>query len=228
MTERAVEPEARSLADHTLPALIVLATTGVAVAAYMTGKASLIEAIAFVSGAVCVWLVVKRSIWNFPLGLLNVFATAYVLYHGRLFADAGLQLVYFVLNVMGWWMWLKGGAQQLAVKVTDTDAKEWVGIGFFIVFATIALFYLLAWLGGAARFWDALTTAISLAAQWLLNRRKVQSWHLWILVDLIYVPLFISREFYLFALLYAIFLVMAVLGLREWQSVRERKDEAFA
>lgn len=176
-----------------------------------------IEEIAFVTGVICVWLVVRRSIWNFPLGLINVVASAYIFYQSKLYADAGLQVVYFGLNALGWWMWLRSGPDASALRVGATGAREKVGVGVGILFSAIALYVLLEWLGGAARFWDALTTAISLGAQWLLNRKKVESWWLWILADVIYVPLYASRGLYLMAILYTIFLVMAVIGLRTWQ-----------
>ena len=72
-------------------------------------------------------------------------------------------------------------------------------------------------LGGAAKFWDALTTSISLSAQWLQSRKKLECWHLWILADVIYVPLYISRGLNLTALLYGVFLCMAVMGLLAWR-----------
>ncbi len=199
---------------------LILATGLIAAFAFQSGKASLVEAIAFVSGAICVWLVVRRSIWNFPLGLINVVASAYVFYEYDLFADSGLQIVYFVLNGLGWWMWLRGGPDTSPLKVTNTGTVEKLLIGVFIAASTIALYFILDRVGGAAKFWDALTTSISLGAQWLLSRKKVESWLLWILVDIIYVPLYVSRDLYLMAILYAIFLVMAVIGYFEWRKAR--------
>lgn len=210
-----------SVRPHLPMAALIIMTALIAVFAYRSGAAGLIEAIAFVSGAICVWLVVRRSIWNFPLGLINVVASAYVFCQYKLFADSGLQGVYFVLNALGWWMWLRGGSDTSPLKVTNAETKEKFATALGILVSTIALFFVLEWLGGAARFWDALTTSISLGAQWLLNRKKVESWLLWILADLIYVPLYLSRELYLMALLYAIFLVMAVIGYFEWRKARE-------
>ena len=72
--------------------------------------------------------------------------------------------------------------------------------------------------GGSASFWDALTTSISLASQWLLNRKRLESWIGWIIVDVIYVPLYIYKDLYLTAILYGLFLLMAVMGLRAWHA----------
>lgn len=204
---------------HTLllPTGLILATCAIAYAAWVTGNASPLEAAAFVSGAICVWLVVRENIWNFPLGLINVAISGYLFYQYRLYADSGLQVVYFVLNLIGWYLWLFGGKGRTALKVQRTSRLELVLISSFIAAATTVLWWLLDKAGGAAKFWDALTTSISLSAQWLQSRKKLECWHLWILADVLYVPLYISRELYLIALLYTVFLALAVMGLLAWR-----------
>ena len=200
-----------------LPTGLILATCAIAYAAWSTGNASPLEAAAFVSGAICVWLVVRESIWNFPLGLINVAISGYIFYEYRLYADSGLQVVYFALNLAGWYLWLFGGKNRTALKVQRTSPLELALISGFIAASTASLWWLLDKAGGAAKFWDALTTSISLSAQWLQSRKKLECWHLWILADVLYVPLYISRELYLIALLYAVFLALAVLGLLTWR-----------
>lgn len=204
-------------AELGVPGLLLLATTGIAYAAWATGAAGALEAGAFVTGVICVWLVVRQSIWNFPLGLLNVAAYAWIFYEYRLYADSGLQVVYFALNLIGWYLWLFGGENRTELQVRRTSKRELAFIAVFITAATAFLWWLLGKLGGAAKFWDALTTSISLSAQWLQSRKKLECWHLWILADVIYVPLYISRGLNLTALLYGVFLCMAVMGLLAWQ-----------
>jgi len=200
-----------------LPAGLIFATCAIAYAAWSTGNASALEAGAFVSGAVCVWLVVRQNIWNFPLGLINVAISGWIFYQYRLYADSGLQVVYFALNLIGWYLWLYGGEQRTALKVGRSPRVELAIIAVFITASTAFLWWLLHKAGGAAKFWDALTTSISLAAQWLQSRKKLECWHLWILADVLYVPLYITRELYLIALLYAVFLALAVMGLFAWR-----------
>lgn len=208
---------ANRVRPYILPSALILATCAIAWAAWSTGNASALEAAAFVSGAICVWLVVRENIWNFPLGLINVAISGYIFYEYRLYADSGLQVVYFALNLAGWYLWLFGGKDRTALKVQRTSRLELVLISGFIAAATTFLWWLLDKAGGAAKFWDALTTSISLSAQWLQSRKKLECWHLWILADVLYVPLYISRELYLIALLYAVFLALAVLGLLTWR-----------
>ena len=92
----------RTALDRWAPPLLVGVTAAVAGLAYALGRASPLEAVGFVTGALCVWLTVRESAWNFPVSLLNVVTLSVVFYRVRLFADAGLQVVYFVLTLVGW------------------------------------------------------------------------------------------------------------------------------
>lgn len=213
----ATETPALRKRELLVPAGLILATCAIAWAAWTTGNASLLEAAAFVSGAICVWLVVRQNIWNFPLGLINVAISGWIFYQYRLYADSGLQVVYFALNLIGWYLWLYGGEARTALKVQRTSRQELLLTAGFITASTAVLWWLLHKAGGAAKFWDALTTSISLAAQWLQSRKKLECWHLWILADVLYVPLYITRDLYLIALLYAVFLALAVMGLLAWR-----------
>ena len=93
---------------------------------------------------------------------------------------------------------------------------------------TAGLYLVLPRLGGSAVFWDALTTSLSLCAQWLLNRKYVENWYCWIAVDVIYVPLYLYKGLYLTSLLYAVFLCMATIGLIEWRRTWRRQGEPAA
>jgi nicotinamide mononucleotide transporter len=209
--------------EHLLTALLAAAVGVLAIVAGATGAASWLEAASFVTGAACVWLTVKESVWNFPIGLLNVTTFCVVFFQARLYADAGLQVVYFVLGLIGWAMWLRGGVNRSPLKVTRAPLRECLWALLFVALGTLSLWALLTRVGGSASFWDALTTSISLASQWFLNRKRVESWIGWILVDAIYVPLYLYKELYLTALLYAVFLVMAVMGLRAWRDSWRRE-----
>jgi nicotinamide mononucleotide transporter len=189
----------------------------VALTSAMLEQASWLEAASFVTGAACVWLTVKESIWNFPIGLVNVATFSVVFFRAGLFADAGLQVVYFVLGIMGWYLWLYGGENRSRLRIRRAGAGELLLVAILVVAGTFALWTLLTKVGGSASFWDALTTSLSLAAQWLLNRKRLESWLGWILVDVIYVPLYIYKELYLTAVLYAVFLVMAIKGYQAWR-----------
>lgn len=206
------------LNESHITGLLIAAVSVVATAMALLHLTTWLEAASFITGAVCVWLTVKENIWNFPLGLINVATFCVVFYQSRLFADASLQVVYFVLGVIGWFMWLHGGENRSQLKVTRASTWELSMLTALAAAGTIGFWQLFQHLGGSASFWDALTSSISLVAQWLLNRKRLESWVGWILVDAIYVPLYVYKELYLTAVLYAAFLVMAVMGLRAWRA----------
>lgn len=194
-------------------AVACLALVGLA----MPGWLRYDEVFGFITGGVCVWLVVRQHVWNWPVGLANNIVFFFLFLQSQLYADMGLQLVYFGLGLYGWWNWLRHGPDQRPLQPTSTTAMEGFVVLIAIVGLTVLLWQLLLWAGGAAPIWDALTTALSLAAQYLLSRKRIEHWYLWITADLIYVPLYISRGLPLTAILYGVFLVMCVVGLWEWR-----------
>jgi nicotinamide mononucleotide transporter len=180
------------------------------------------EVFGFITGGVCVWLVVRQQILNFPFGLLNNIGFFVLFFKNRLYADMGLQVVFFVLGVLGWWNWAYGRTDQKPLKPTDASRWEMIGCVVFVVGATTGLHEILLVVNGAAPFWDSLTTALSLAAQYLLNRKRIENWYLWILADVIYIPLYIERELPLTSALYGVFLVMCLVGWLQWSRDRMR------
>ncbi|MCW1913501.1 nicotinamide riboside transporter PnuC [Luteolibacter sp. GHJ8] len=177
----------------------------------------LTEAWGFATGALCVWLVTKGNIWNWPIGLANNIFFAILFWRARLYADCGLQGVYLAFGIWGWWTWLHGGQNRSKLKVSHASRVEWIAIAVFLIAGTWGLRELLIKVNGAAPFWDALSTVICLAAQYLLCRKKIENWWLWITADLIYVPLYASKELPLTAALYAGFIVLCILGLKRWR-----------
>src|SRR5206468_11465360 len=128
------------------------------------------------------------------------------------FADAGLQVVYFVLGAVGWYLWLYGGAGRTVLQITRTPRRRAVGVAVAIVVLFAGEYLLLRRIGGSSPFWDALTTAICLGAQWLMDRKHLENLLLWIAADVIYIPLYLTKHLYLTSCLFAAFLCMATTG----------------
>jgi nicotinamide mononucleotide transporter len=198
--------------------LVLLTTSTIVLAAShlhlwpLTGT----EAWGFVTGGICVWLVVRQHVWNWPIGLANNVFFFVLFLRGRLFADMGLQVVYFGLGVYGWRNWLHGGKDDTTLRISRTTRLEWLGLAAAIPLGTSALRQILIGVGGAAPFWDSLSTVLSLAAQYLLTRKRLENWAFWIGADVVYVPLYLSRKLPLTALLYGVFLMVCLIGVREW------------
>lgn len=174
------------------------------------------DLIGFVTGLLCVFLTVRASIWNFPAGIANSLVLGLVFFHQRLFSDASLQVVFIALSIQGWWLWARGGAA-VDLRVTRSDGMEWTSLVVVAAAAWFVLWKLMVLVKGAAPPIDALITSMSLAAQWLLNRKKLDNWFWWIAVDLVSVPLYWSRGLYLISLLYLVFLGLCVSGFVTWR-----------
>ena len=176
----------------------------------------LTEALGFVTGAACVYLVVKENVWNFPVGIANS-AFFLVLFAGaRLYGDAALQVVYIALGFQGWYLWLRGGENRTALRVERASRRLLCGVAAFVLAGTAALTLVFRAVNDSAPFLDAFTTILSLGAQYLLNRKAVENWLLWITADVVYVYLYAARGLHLTAVLYFVFLCLCVAGLRSW------------
>ena len=174
------------------------------------------EVLGFVTGGICVWLIVREHPWTWPVGMLNN-AVFFVLFlDARLYADMSLQVLYFGLAIGGWYLWLHGGGDGGTLAISRTTRPEWLALIGGLPLGTLALQRLLVATGDAAPWADAATTALCLAGQYLLTRKRIENWAFWIAADAIYVPMYLSRQLPLTALLYAGLLAMCVIGWRSW------------
>lgn len=210
-------PARMRLAGKLVPAGLLVMTAAIALVAGHTGRADWLEAAAFVTGAVCVWLVTRQSLWNYPFGLATTLISAFIYFRSDLTASAGLQIVFFILNLIGLFLWLYGGKGGTPLTVRRAVAADWLITAGFVGGAGVILLYVLPETGTGTRFWDIAATCLSLAAQWTQNRKILECWWLWIIVNLIYIPLLALSGLFLMALLYVIFLALAITGLVEWK-----------
>lgn len=177
------------------------------------------EIFGFVTGALCVWLAVRQNVWNFSVGIANnVFF--FVLFIGTgLYADAWLQVVYLVLGALGWYWWLRGGHNHTALDVRPTPRWAWPAAVALVATGTWLIWALLSAHTDSTVPWgDAATTALSLGAQVMLNRKWIGNWILWIIADVLYIGLYAYKGLYLTAGLYLLFLAMCFVGLAQWRA----------
>ncbi|MFD4539193.1 nicotinamide riboside transporter PnuC [Streptomyces bauhiniae] len=184
------------------------------------------ELLGFATGAVCVWLCVRVSVWNFPVGIANNLFFLVLFWSARLYADASLQIVYLALAAYGWLVWLRGGERRSRRRMGHASRAELYVLLGLLVPVTWGLTVLLTRAHDSAPFWDALTTALSLAAQWLLNAKQIENWYFWIAADLVYIPLYFSKGLDLTGIVYVLFLAMCVVGWRSWR--RELETDVAA
>ncbi|BBX09938.1 putative nicotinamide mononucleotide transporter [Mycolicibacterium aichiense] len=175
------------------------------------------ELLGFVTGGACVALTVRRSVANFPVGIANSAFFLVLFASAQLWADSGLQAIYIILGFIGWWQWLYGNTDRTPLPVRGVSRRHFIWCVVAVAVGTAALYPLLMSMHDSAPFLDALTTSLSLVAQWLLNGKWIESWYFWVAADCIYVPLYFSRGLNLTAVVYMLFLALCVTGWRAWR-----------
>jgi nicotinamide mononucleotide transporter len=179
---------------------------------------SAVEAAGVLFGVIAVWLTTRENIWCWPTGLVNVGLFIVVFWRTKLYADMGLQVVYVVLCLYGWYEWLHGGRDRGTLTVSATPRPALAALGAAgVAFAAGLGLFLSRNTDAALPFWDAGTTSFSLVAQAMQTRKWWENWLLWIAVDVVYVGIYVVKKLYLTAGLYAVFLALAVLGLKSWR-----------
>jgi nicotinamide mononucleotide transporter len=176
-----------------------------------------LEGVAAIFGVISVFLSTRQNIWSWPTAIVNVTLYTIVFYQSRLYGQMGLQTVYCALSVYGWYQWLYGGEQRTELRVSRASPRLLAGLAAFNVVACVALAALLRRTDAALPWLDSALTTTSLIAQWMMTRKILENWIIWIVLDVIYVPLFFSQRLYATSALYAAFLVLAFMGFVEWR-----------
>lgn len=193
---------------------------------------SSLEVAAFLFTGVSVWLSVKQHVASWPTAIVGVGLYIVVCWQAKLYADMGLQVVYVLISVYGWYEWLHGGEGHGRLAASWASLRTMaVSCAVGALFAA-ALGFTLSRATGAAYPWlDSALSSFSLVAQWQMTRKYVQNWALWVLLDVVYVPMWASKKLYLTSVLYVVFLVMSTLGYLEWRrdvAGRERAEARAA
>lgn len=184
-----------------------------------------LEIVAVVVTLLAVYLTARQIIWCWPLGMVSVTLYALVFYHAKLYADMGLQGLYFALAVYGWWAWLHGGQDHGKLAVSRASPRMMGTLALIGAVAAIVLGQTLYRLTDASLpFMDSALTSFSIVAQWMQTRKKLEAWLIWLAVDVFYVGMFLYKGLYPTASLYAVFLYLAVMGFVEWR--RSMQEEA--
>ena len=186
-----------------------------------------VELAGTIASLICVWLAVKQNIWTWFWGAIGVACFGPLFFHYNLYSDAGLQILFFLpMQALGWYWWMKKGPtanNDLAVRSLEW---QWLSLGL-VVMGYIAWFngYIMAnYTDASFPYVDALTTWMSIFAQIWMIKKILESWVLWITMDIIAIYVYYAKELYVVSGLYAIFLVLATMGLitwyRSWKNVQ--------
>ncbi|HEY7405954.1 MAG TPA: nicotinamide riboside transporter PnuC [Candidatus Angelobacter sp.] len=186
------------------------------------------ELAGFLTGALCVWLLIRQNIWNWPIGIANNIVYVIVFYKSGLYADSGLQFVYMAIAFYGWWNWLHGGVNRSELKVDRASPIGMLGYAGIAGAVTAILYLILRLTPSTVPFADGLTTALFLTAQFMMSRKLVENWWFWIIGDVLVIGLYVYKHLYLTSALYLVFLAMSIAGLVEWRRAARKTVAAGA
>jgi nicotinamide mononucleotide transporter len=178
-----------------------------------------LELFAVITGVAGVWLTVRRNILCFPIGIINVLCYAYIFFQSeiRLYSDALLQLFFCIMLVYGWISW-RTNRQDDEVIIEKTTTGEWIFFSALVAVITLTAGWLLYRFTEASYpFLDTGLSVISVFAQWMTAKRRIENWLLWMVVNVVYIPLYWIKGLPFTAILYAFFFVIAVNGWLSWQ-----------
>jgi nicotinamide mononucleotide transporter len=187
---------------------------------------STLELVAVAFGLANIMLLIRRSIWNYPFGIVMVALYFVIFQEQRLYSEMLLQIFFAMVQAVGWFAWWRSGGLDGPIEVRRMPAAErlvWpIGVALGIA--------LWGWIvtsmtDGAAPFWDASIAIGSVAAQFLLVRRMIENWLVWIAVDILAIGLYFDRGLYPTAGLYVVFLIMCIIGWLEWRRAESRGAE---
>ena len=180
---------------------------------------TLIEVPATLTAFTNIYLAARANIWNWLFGIFAVILYGIIFYMTRLYGDMTLQAVYLFFQFYGWHQWKHGGAHAASLSVTRMPIAQYYILGS-ILFILFGIFYFLLshYTNSTTPVIDAFTTALSLIAQWMMCRKWLENWWLWILLDCVSLYMYSYKHLYLTTALYAGFIVLCVMGYREWQN----------
>ena len=187
-----------------------------------------IEIFGAVAGIIFVFLEIRQSLWLWPVGILTSAVYIWVFFDSRFYADMGLQVYYLAISIYGWNFWIRGGDKGVSGSPGITSIGRRLAILLLIIFALLqaSLWGILEYLTDSpVPVGDAFTTALSIIATWMLARKILQHWILWIVADLVSAVLYLYKGLYPTVLLFLVYTVLAFIGFYKWKKEYTLKCE---
>lgn len=179
---------------------------------------SAFELFAAVITAWSIWLATRENIWYYPTGLVALVMYTWVYFNAKLYAESLLQVVCLVLMIYGWYEWLHGGAHRTELPVSRTPRWAWIsGATSGLVGSAVVIAVQLRFTDNPSPYVDSSLMVWSLVAQWMTARKWIENWILWIVINTISVPLYVTRNLWITAVLYAGLWLLAILGYLKWR-----------
>ena len=179
-----------------------------------------IELLGAILGVAFIFFSIRQNILTWPTGLATSTLYIFVFFQSKFYADMGLQVYYVAISIYGWYYWIKGKKPEnsTAVPVRQTSKNLWfklIAIAILLYFTILII--LLNFTDSDVPFMDSFTTALSIIATWMLAKKYIEQWLIWIFVDILSTGLYIYKELWPTVILFAVYTVMAFLGYIEWK-----------
>lgn len=185
-----------------------------------------IEVLGAVTGLIYLYLEIRQNIWLWPLGIVTSALYIYIFFVSKFYADMGLQVYYLIISIYGWWYWLHGGKMDAkdSLPVARIDIKTTI----ILIPITIAIFGLIAlilvkYTDSPVPYGDAFTTALSITATWMLARKIIDMWWLWMIVNAVSLGLYIYKGLYPTSVLFLFYFSMSIVGFIEWKKAMTKQ-----
>lgn len=180
----------------------------------------ILEVIAVLFGLVSVWFAKKNNILVYPTGIVSTVIYIYLLYKWELIGDLLINIYYTSMSIYGWWLWSQKKENQVEYPIAKVSKKE-IGLGIVIFIITVVFVVLVYHFFNKFTSWtayvDTFTTGVFFVGMWLMAKRKIENWILWIIGDIVSIPLYFSKGYTFTSLQYLIFTVIAIYAYREWK-----------
>ena len=185
-----------------------------------------LEAITFVFGIASVYFAKKENILVYPTGLIATTITAYLFFRTQYIGDLLVNIYYSVMSLYGWYMWARKNNGRHVVMISRTNAREkltGIGVFLFTIVVIFAIYKIFLPQIGTDNYIDMFISGLFFTAMWYMAIKKIENWTLWIIGDMIAVPLYAYRGYGILSLEYVVFTILAILAYLEWRKTLSNK-----
>ncbi len=185
---------------------------------------SVLEILGVFFGTLSVWFSKKENILVYPTGIISVLIYVYLCYLAGLYADTGINAFYFVMSVYGWYNWSSINKNEVldskvrVLKISRSTSTQNIGYAVTTGVLWLGLYFILVnFTDSTVPYIDSFTTAVCLVGMWMMAFKKIENWFMWIIADLISVPLYWYKGLPLTSIQFALFTALAISGYLEWR-----------
>ena len=179
-----------------------------------------------VFGLIYVWFSIRQNLLTWPAGIISSLLYCLVFFNAKFYAQASLQVYYVFISVYGWWSWhysSNNGSDRKSLTISFTNRSLWVKLILLNFVITLLIYYITSsYTNDSIPVTDAFISSLSIIATWMLTRKKIEQWLIWIFVDLISAGLYLFRGLYPTVLLFIAYAVMAGIGFIEWKKETQK------